>query len=201
MKKRKMTRMNLVELAKKMSVITDSEKYNGGTVLFSEDAQFTSVVFDGSNEIRVIEDISSWLSGGFLGSISGTYAFVDANSNVASNILTSIASGIGISGTIGVISDPNYNLQAMTSGTTQDLSGQILVNLNGFFIQSGNYYDIQSILYHEKQHSETMGDGGTLQSEFDALQTEMSLSSFALTSPEYQADARRRYEELYDLLY
>src|SRR5690606_5537022 len=85
---------------------------------------------------------------------------------------TSIASGIGISGTIGVISDPNYNLQAMTSGTTQDLSGQILVNLNGFFIQSGNYYDIQSILYHEKQHSETMGDGGTLQSEFDALQTE-----------------------------
>lgn len=46
-----------------------------------------------------------------------------------------------------------------------------------------------------------MGDAGTLQSEFYALQTEMSLSSFSLTSPEYQADVRRRYDELYDLLY
>jgi hypothetical protein len=54
MKKRKLTKMNLDELAKKMSVITDTEKYNGGTVFFSEDGQYTNVVFDGSNEIRVI---------------------------------------------------------------------------------------------------------------------------------------------------
>jgi hypothetical protein len=201
MKKRKLTKMNLDELAKKMSVITDTEKYNGGTVFFSEDGQYTNVVFDGSNEIRVIEDLNSWLSGGFIGSNSGTYAFADANSNVASNILTSMASNMGISGTIGVISDPNQNLQAYTTSAVESMSGQIFINMNGFFIQSGNYYDIQSILYHEKHHSETMGDAGTLQSEFYALQTEMSLSSFSLTSPEYQADVRRRYDELYDLLY
>lgn len=201
MKKRKLTKINLDELAKKMSVITDTEKYNGGTVFFSEDGQYTNVVFDGSNEIRVIEDLNSWLSGGFIGSNSGTYAFADANSNVASNILTSMASNMGISGTIGVISDPNQNLQAYTTSAVESMSGQIFINMNGFFIQSGNYYDIQSILYHEKHHSETMGDAGTLQSEFYALQTEMSLSSFSLTSPEYQADVRRRYDELYDLLY
>jgi len=201
MKKGKLTRMNLVELEKKMSVITDPEKYSGGTVFFSEDGQYTNVVFDGSNEIKVIEDLNSWLSGGFIGSNSGTYAFADANSNVASNILTSMAFDMGISGTIGVISDPSQNLQAYTTGTVESISGQIFINMNGFFIQSGNYYDLQSILYHEKQHSETMGDAGTLQSEFYALQTEMSLSSFALTSPEYQADARRRYDELYDLLH
>jgi hypothetical protein len=112
-----------------------------------------------------------------------------------------MASNMGISGTIGVISDPNQNLQAYTTSAVESMSGQIFINMNGFFIQSGNYYDIQSILYHEKHHSETMGDAGTLQSEFYALQTEMSLSSFSLTSPEYQADVRRRYDELYDLLY
>ena len=125
--------MNLDELAKKMSVITDTEKYNGGTVFFSEDGQYTNVVFDGSNEIRVIEDLNSWLSGGFIGSNSGTYAFADANSNVASNILTSMASNMGISGTIGVISDPNQNLQAYTTSAVESMSGQIFINMNGFY--------------------------------------------------------------------
>ncbi|MFA7492263.1 MAG: hypothetical protein WCZ43_01955 [Proteiniphilum sp.] len=193
---KKLTKRNLDELAVNMPIIDEKEQQDiiGGTFYYSASGQLIHATYDGSNEMRVVLDINNWVvsGGGMFDPISGSYSLNEVGSNVVANVLSHIASSIGISGAIGV---------TYRSGTAAwvDSSGQIFFNNASNIFDEANYYDILSVLNHEHHHQMTMYDHGTTGSEIAALEYEMSLSTFHLTSPEYQSDTLALYNRLKNL--
>lgn len=191
---KKLIKKNLDELALSMPIINEMEQKNfvGGTLFYSENGQLIHTIFDGSNEIRVVLDMNTWLSGGIFNPISGSYSVNEVGSNTVSNILTNIASGVGIAGAIAIDNRPGVIAWVNSNG-------QVFFNMGSSVLQSGNYYDILSVLNHENHHQQTMYDHGSIESEIAALEYEMALSTFHLTSPEYRSATISEYNRLKNL--
>lgn len=191
MRKRKLTKKNLDELAKKMPVLSEDlqRSFVAGTRFYNLSGDLIHQTYDGSDSIRVISDMNSWAMGGAFFPMENSFAFNEADSTTVKNILSSIGKSVGINGDINI---------GFRQGTVAwvDSSGCVFFNMASDVFDNANYYDILSVLNHENHHQKTPHDFGTTGSELAALEYEMSLSTFQLTSQQYQNSTIAYYNSL-----
>ncbi len=179
---KKLTKKNLDELANSLPTISESEQKscNGGSFVYDQSGALLGERGTG-NDIIIA---SSLYEAGIGFSLASPEAF--------KNVLSTMASGIGINGAIG-LTYINDNRYAQT-----DQSGNISFNYYSELLSSNNYYDYLSILHHEHHHQMTLDDHGTHQSEYQALIHQINHSSFQYVSDSLKEDTMTNYYNLHN---
>ena len=179
---KKLTRKSLDELAKKMSVLNESEQQNlvGGAFYYDDSGNFLGEYGTGNNILIA----NSIYDPGMCLSI--------ASEETVGYVLTTTANAIGISGDIGIYYDPFQY--------AKHESGQVYVNYNGDLISDNNYYDIVSVLHHEHFHQMTIPDysGTNLQNEYQAFIYQINHPSFQYVSEHLRSGTMANYERLHN---
>jgi hypothetical protein len=182
---RKLTRKNLDELAKEMSVISEIQQktFIGGTFYFDYSGNYLGKIGD-SNEMQIGTSVID----------SGSIPFSIASAETVEKVLTTMGNAIGISGDVR-IAYGNGNYQGGV-----DENGQIFVNYQGNIFGENNYFDFLSLLHHEHYHQTTQS-GYTFssgQNEFQALMYEINQPGFQNTSQYYKENTLNDYYSYYD---
>lgn len=176
MKKRKITRMTLDELAKKIPVLTEQESskilagawyyYPNGTFFMSAGTSDNIYVYENGNSVLLSE----------------------ASHSAIRNVLGQLSQQImGYSGIIELASSGS-----VTAGF--DRHGSLWFNLADT-ATINNYYNLRSTLYHESSHYDDYTGSGAIidgnEGEIRAYERQVSSPDYAMTSYEYKISVAR----------
>ncbi len=193
MRKQKLNRKSLDELAEIMPVLNDDEQRMliGGTYYYTPDGYFLGTLGLGS-EIRITDAATykkEFNSGNVTKLHSISTEFDSSGYDAKWGIVNEIGSGMGIP-IVRLYSGPT------NQGALWSQANGFRINTNSPSFTSGNYHEIYLILLHEKKHSEyTPAQYGVNRSELKAYEAVLEHSYFQDTTSRFRSTILSEYQK------